>query len=290
MLFFTNLGSTCFFNCAFQLLLNNPDFRKSVREYFTNHTFPRQDLIFCLHTIIERYETSLESSKGCTIAKRDTLLELAQFFPIIRGNQQQDVLECLDQIMDTLSIQHEVVVPNRNYEELRNLLQRQYGLFSNLWGVQKRIDVCNECEHEIREEYIPFLCIQRTRQENTFSGARCDHCQQVCDRTVRYTIHDTPQSFIVQVGRHNDDGTKNHKNVTLNEHVSVNSKMYSLRVVVYHEGYTFSSGHYSCAVYHPKRRQWLYNSDEFSQFFDESFEIRTYKPNCTYAGLYCCVN
>jgi len=287
MLFFTNLGSTCYFNVAFQLLLGNPEFRTSI----TNNSSP-SGFVQVLQTIIEKYEQSSQSPRGCTIAKRDTMLDIAEFLPILRSHQQQDVIECVDLVLDTLADRSKPrPFPVRNVDSiprLKEVLQQHYNSLSCLWGIQKRIDTCNKCENVLYEEYSPFSCIQRTREIRTISGATCEFCQCVQDRKSEYSIFEVPNSVIVQIGRHHDDGTKNHRHIPLNENVQILGKTFRLRVVVYHEGYSFSSGHYSCAVFHTQRQQWLYNSDEFSQFFPADFSIRTHKTNCTYAALYSC--
>jgi hypothetical protein len=234
--------------------------------------------------------------------------ELVRHFPFlashVRAGQQGDVLECVDAILDQLSFQGTArPVPitfldsegrEAAHERLRASIRQHCGPLEILWGVQEQIGTCMTCRRVVRRELIPFTWISKVSETRIAHDVDCDLCKHRGPREHETRIFEPAKSMIVQVhSRHRDDGSKDNRSAPMNEFVEImdvrsqQSVSYQLDVMVYHEGWTFNSGHYTCALRNAVVDSiWILNSDAHCSFADKSFKIGQHKPTCTYAMLY----
>jgi hypothetical protein len=297
-LFFQNEGTTCFFNAAMQLCLNNPHFRAAVldpRYLAQNHSGFVQVLAQFVREVNQH-----TSPREAAIAK---VRELLPHFPFladyVRTNQHGDVMECLDAIFDKLSLpgttRPSVVTftsadgREEALKTLRDQIRAHCGTLEVVWGVQEQVSTCMECNQVVLRELIPFTWVSRVMDKHEVSGVDCSLCHARAGRREVVTrLFDIPRGLIVRVrARHRDDGTKDNRSAVLRERVEVaTGTFYDLQSMVYHEGWSFSSGHYITAVRIDKDHPWVLNSDASCQMAKDGFSIEAYRPQCTYAALY----
>jgi hypothetical protein len=321
-IFLKNKGTTCFFNSAFQILIQNPFFvstinnsqipsgsDEEIQKYLTyintnpmNPNVPTElhigrhyGFICVLKKFTQAYQQPSTNIHDCVLANVD---ELSHYLFLvrhaIRTNTQHDVLECVDEILDVLSIPgtqrpsplviEKQELRQQTIESIRNAVNNHCGSLSSLWGVTERVDTCLTCKNVLRYEYNPFLWISKVK-ETRQAEATCEYCKQTTTRQIQTNILIPPESIIVQLSRHNDNGTKNHSNLPLSTTVNINGARFSLRVIVYHDGWSFNSGHYTCAI-RTQDNRWMTNSDASACLMPGSFDISEHQTNKTYAALY----
>lgn len=230
-----------------------------------------------------------------------TFVEASKYLPLltksIRTLEQQDLLEFIDEVLDVLSIpftqrpspskMHEGEETSAALLRLRLLIENHCGGLSSLWGIVQEVSTCMSCSKVVRRELCPFLWIDRVRSARVASGVHCEHCHsRDTQRRTTSEVIDTADSIIVQVARHNDDGTKSHQSSSFSPHVRVaGSTTYSLQTVVYHSGPSFQGGHYVCAI--KRGATWVLNSDQDARYPpSDTFEIQSHRVEETYAALY----
>lgn len=314
-IFFKNEGSTCFFNVTLQLCLQNIYFRHSIENFTIDNSIILKYLHWFHHLpnklikpntnellqgrkhglilVFQKFFNALhiENNNSCFTAN---IHEIAEFLPLvydaIQKNIQCDVLECMDEILDTLSIPGTIRPnsiqfnddSNQNLVLLNNSILQHCDSFHHLWGIQKKIHTCTKCNQNILYELIPFTWITKTSESDIIHGAFCKICNELTTRNVFSSIVQPPKSIIVRIERHNADGSKNHRDVSLSENVNIHNSLFQLRTIILHDGWSFNSGHYTCLIKHFANDRWIYNSDIFATFVD-SCKIHT---NKTYAALY----
>lgn len=320
-IFLKNEGTTCFFNTAFQLLIQNPFFVNTVcnytipseteeeQKYITyiqmnplNPNVPSElhvgrhyGFIRVLKKFTQVYQQPSTSAHDCVLANVHELSKFLFFVRhAIRTNTQHDVLECVDEILDVLSIPgtqrpaplviSKQELRQQSIEIIKQAVNTHCGSLSSLWGVTERVDTCTVCKNILRYEYNPFLWISKVR-ETRQAEATCEYCAQTTTRQIQTNILIPPESIIVQLSRHNDNGTKNHSNLPLSTTVNINNTRFSLRVIVFHDGWSFNSGHYTCTI-RTQDNRWMTNSDASASLMPSSFDISNYQTNKTYTALY----
>ena len=294
--FFHNEGTTCFFNAAMQLCLNNPHFRRAIlsSEYLSHNSSPFVQVFL---QFVREAETHVRP-RDAAVGK---IKELLPYFPFlaeyVRTNQHGDVMECLDAIYDQLSIPG-TRRPNvatfgdsdaaraAAFEEIRSQIRAHCGPLEVVWGVHEQISTCQECNRVVRRELIPFTWATRVQEQDFLEGVDCEKCGRRGRRELLTRLFHHPPGLVVRVsGRHRDDGSKDNRVAVMRERVQVaESKTYALQTMVYHEGWSFSSGHYVTAV--RAGTNWVLNSDSSCRFAPDAFSIESHRPQCTYAALY----
>lgn len=321
-IFLKNEGTTCFFNTAFQLLIQNPFFVSAINDYSVpvncngeiqkyltyvqmnpmNSNVPLEfhvgrhyGLICVLKKFTNMYQQSSTTTHDCVLAN---VHELSSYLFLlrhaIRTNTQHDVLECVDEILDVLSIPgtqrpiplviSKQELRQETIESIRQVVNTHCGSLSSLWGVTERVDTCTTCKNILRYEYNPFLWISKVR-ETRQAEAICEYCNKSTTRQIQTNILIPPESIIVQLSRHNDNGTKNHSNLPLSTTVNINGTRFRLRVIVYHDGWSFNSGHYTCLI-RTQNDRWMTNNDASACLMPMSFDVSEHQTNKTYAALY----
>lgn len=321
-IFLKNHGTTCFFNTAFQLLIQNPFFihtinniqipsgtDEEIQKYLTYihmnpmnsnvsselHIGRHYGFIRVLKKFTQVYQQPSNDVHDCVLANVDELSHYLFFVRhAIRTNTQHDVLECVDEILDVLSIPgtsrpvpmitEKQELRQQTIESIRNAVINHCGSLSSLWGVTERIDTCTTCNNVLRYEYNPFLWISKVKDTRQVE-AMCSFCNKTTIRQMQTNILIPPESIIVQLSRHNDNGTKNHSNLPLSTTVNINGTRFSLRVIVYHEGWSFNGGHYTCTI-RTRDNRWMTNNDASACLMPVSFDISEHQTNKTYAALY----
>lgn len=320
-IFLKNCGTTCFFNVSFQLLIQNPYFVNAIsNSQIPSETEEEQKYITWVHTnpmnqnvpselhigrhigfvrvlkkFTQVYEQPSNDVHDCCIAN---VHELSDYLFLvrhaIRTNTQHDVLECVDEILDVLSIPgtqrpipmviEKQELRQQTIESIQQSVNNHCGPLSKLWGVTERVDTCTTCQNVLRYEYNPFLWINKVR-ETRQADAMCSYCNKTTTRNIQTNILIPPESIIVQLSRHNDNGTKNHSNIPLSRTVNINGSRFSLRVIVYHEGWSFNGGHYTSSI-RTESGRWMTNNDASACLMPGSFDISEHQINKTYAALY----
>ncbi len=322
-IFLKNEGTTCFFNVAMQICLQNPYFIQAVSVEINSNDYD-SEIYKYLQWFHQNYQSRIiiqvpqeynlgrhmgfrkVLQKFCQVYQQNTndptdcctadVKEISQFLMLvnhaIRTNTQHDVLECVDEILDVLSLPNTprpipLVSEQKNeqiVQQLRqNIITHSGEYMSNLWGITEKIHTCTSCNKQLRYEINPFLWIHKVR-ETTRATSHCEHCNTTTTRVIQTNILIPPKSIIVQVARHNDNGTKNNSEMQLNNSVTISGISYELRVVVYHEGWSFQGGHYTCAI--REQQRWITNSDASASLMNESFDITKHQTTKTYAALY----
>ncbi len=287
---FKNEGSTCFFNVAMQLLLSSPSFHVGVR------TVPGgQDLVHGLRMIVDALERSREPSEAFVMSPR----AFAPFLPLVRNavatHRQHDATECVDEILDKLSVpgstrpQPMLVGAEGPEAAMRAVLlsiAAHAGPFASMWVVTGEVQTCLNCDKVVRIEYTPVLWVSRVADRRTIPGALCESCGSRVGRKSETQIHHASESVLVRISRHNDDGSKNHRNVALHAGVTVAGRPYRMNCMVYHDGMTWQGGHYTCAMRHHVTGDWMLDSDTSCRFAPRDFDIQTHSMHKTYCALY----
>lgn len=296
-LLFRNKGATCFFNVAAQLCLNNPEFRRAIRssEYDSSGPFVQ---------IFRRYVDEAESCKRgqASIVSVDTILPHFAFLrEYVVSHQQGDVLECVDAILDKFcnpTAPRPTPMTFTNPDEratvadrVRAAIRAHCGPMEALWGLQEQVSECMSCRKIVLREIIPFSWIARVSEERVYDGVCCDACHTRGKRTSVTRIFYAPPSLIVQVpARHRDDGSKDNRSAVMNESVELTDasgrRPYYMGVMVYHQGWSFQGGHYTCAFRTSRDDPWILNSDVSCSFASVGFDIEKHQPQSTYAMLY----
>lgn len=296
--FFHNEGTTCFFNAAMQLCLNNPHFRRAMLSpEFT----ARNNSGFV--SVMLQFVRECESHTNPRDAAIGKVKELLPYFPFlaeyVRTHQHGDVMECLDAIYDQLAFpgtRRPNVVTFADSDaarteacrELREQIRAHCGPLEVVWGVQEQISTCMECKRVVRRELIPFTWVTRIQEQHFMDGVDCDRCGVRGRRELLTRLFESPPGLVVRVNaRHLPDGSKDNRIAVMRERVDVTpTKRYCMQSMVYHEGWSFAGGHYVTAVRMSERSPWVLNSDSSCRFAAEGFSIESYKPQCTYAALY----
>jgi ubiquitin C-terminal hydrolase len=296
-LLFRNKGATCFFNVAAQLCLNNPEFRRAIRSSAYDSYGP-------FVQIFRRYCDEVESCKHgqASIASVDGLLPHFEFLrAYVASHQQGDVLECVDAILDKFCNTAAPRPAPMNFtnpdersavaERVRAAIRAHCGPMEALWGIQEQVSECMSCRKIVLRELIPFSWIARVSEERVYDGVCCDLCHVRGRRTSVSRIYYAPPSLIVQVpARHRDDGSKDNRPAIMNECVELTDasgrRPYYMAVMVYHQGWSFQGGHYTCAFRTNRAENWILNSDASCSFAQPGFDIEKHQPQSTYAMLY----
>lgn len=296
--FFHNEGTTCFFNAAMQLCLNNPHFRRAMLspDYIARNPTGFVGVMLQFVRECEGHVRPNDAAVG-------KIRELLPYFPFladyVRTHQHGDVMECLDAIYDKLAFPG-TTRPNvvtfadsdaartEALRIVRDQIRAHCGPLEVVWGVQEQISTCLECNRVVRRELIPFTWVSRIHEQHFLEGVDCERCHVRGRREQLTRLFDCPPGLVVRVNaRHLPDGSKDNRHAVMRERVDVtSSKQYYLQTMVYHEGWSFASGHYVTAVRSNARSPWVLNSDSSCQFAPVSFSIESYKPQCTYASLY----
>ncbi len=302
--FFANRGNTCFFNVAAQLLLNNKDFVDAILSSDFDHLEESNGVLREFRRYANEVRTHTKPRMGA-VASID---ELVRHFPFlashVRAGQQGDAIECVDAILDQLSFRgtpRPVPIQYTNagsrdsaYARVRQSIRQHCGPLEILWGIQEQIGTCLRCNQIVQRELIPFTWISKVTEKRVAEGVDCDACKRRGSREYETRIFEPARSMIVQVhARHRDDGSKDNRPAPMNEFVEITdvrsqgSISYALEVMAYHEGWSFNSGHYTCAIRNPVSRDtWILNSDAHCSVADKSFKVGQHKPTSTYAMLY----
>lgn len=292
-IFFHNEGTTCFFNAAVQLCMNNPYFRRALLT--DTHSTPFKQVFLQFVREVETHTTVRQAA----VAK---IKELLPHFPFlaeyVRTHQHGDVMECLDAIYDQMSIpgtsRPGVVTFDSAegraiaLERLQDQIRAHCGPFEVVWGVQEQVSTCLECGKTVLRELIPFTWVTRVSDQYVVEGVDCSLCGVRGRREVVVRLYAIPRGLVVRVrARHRDDGSKDNRAAVMRERVEVSPGTFcSLQSMVYHEGWSFSSGHYITAVRMDRTSPWVLNSDASCQMAKEPFSIESYRPQSTYAALY----
>ncbi len=295
--FFHNEGTTCFFNGAMQLCLNNPHFRRALLspEFSARHSSGFVNVML-------QFVRECESHTNPRDAAIGKIKELLPYFPFlaehVRTNQHGDVMECLDAIYDKLAFPgtrrpnvvtfaDSDVARAEAFRELREQIRAHCGPLEVVWGLHEQVSTCMECKRVVRRELIPFTWATRVQEQDFVDDVDCEKCGRRGRRELITRLFHCPPGLVVRVsGRHRPDGSKDNRVAVMRERVQVSTdgKMYLLHAMVYHEGWSFSSGHYITAV--RSGTNWVLNSDSSCRFAPDGFSIESYRPQCTYAALY----
>lgn len=296
-IFFHNEGTTCFFNAAMQLCMNNPYFRRALLD----EAYQEQNRSGFVQVMLQ-FVREVETHSTVRQAAVGKIKELLPYFPFlaehVRTHQHGDVMECLDQIYDHLSVPGTTrpgVVTFDSAEgradalrRLREQIRAHCSTLEVVWGVQEQVSTCLECNKTVLRELIPFTWVTRVSDQYVIDDVDCSLCGVRGRREVVTRLYDIPRGLVVRVrARHRDDGTKDNRVAVMRERVEVSTGTFcSLQSMVYHEGWSFTSGHYVTAVRLDRRSPWVLNSDASCQMARDGFSIESYRPQCTYAALY----
>ncbi len=295
--FFHNEGTTCFWNAAAQLCLNNPEFRRAVLspEFASRHS---SGFVHVFLQFVREAETHVRPNDAAVGKIKELLPHFPFLAEYVRTHQHGDVMECLDAIYDQLSYpgtrRPNVVTFDSEsgrtaaLEDIRSQIRAHCGPLEVVWGVHEQISTCMECNRVVRRELIPFTWATRVQEQDFLDGVDCEKCGKRGRRELLTRLFQSPAGLVVRVsGRHRPDGSKDNRVAVMRERVQVaEGKNYRLQTMVYHEGWSFSSGHYVTAVRAVGGSNWVLNSDSSCRFAPDSFSIESHRPQCTYAALY----
>ena len=235
--------------------------------------------------------SSLEGLTSPTSALVARVHTIAPVLPLLQEslqtNRMQDVFECLDQIMDTLTIEGSsrpgmFATP----EEAAAAVETHVGAFASMWSISCETRVCSHCAHTARA-FIPCFTVSRISDTSTIADAFCEGCRGKHCRNVTWTLVRPGESVFVRINRHTDTGQKRHDRVCLHEGVTIGGRAFSMRAMVYHDGLTLDGGHYTCAFKSTISSAWILNSDTHVRFAGASFDISEHDAHKTYGAVYC---
>ena len=277
---FRNEGATCFFNVAMQMLLSTAAFRDAVKTEFRKRESPMLGL---LHHIVTKLE-DLPSANAALIASPRNF---AGFIPCLRDlHRMQDVFECIDEILEQLSVPGSPR-PNNfdSIEAASAAIEAHMSSFSSIFCIVSETHTCMTCS-KTTIHFSPLLNVSKVSDTHTISDAVCETCTTRQPRRVSYAIVRPGRAIFVRLSRHDARGQKRHDRICLNEGVTIVGARYSMCCMVYHDGLTFDGGHYTCAFKTLTSGAWVLNSDTTCRFAGSQFDVSHHDAHKTYGAVY----
>lgn len=277
-----NIGNTCFFNSAMQCLLSIKEFVTYYKETSFDSSMP---VSLAFHEFITEYE-------NCDVMSPIKFLKVLRSSIRLFNGKQQDSHEFVIQFLEVL---HDEITPkHRPINTLEDFNSQVKGniITELFYSYNKQIVICSKCNYKSETPVIMNMMpldientteasLKRVYEEEEIAGPeawKCDSCGYNKLSKKKLEVLAVPKILILYLKRFRAYGSKNNKNIKIDDSFKFGASTFHNIGVVCHSG-SLSEGHY----YSDGKRQGVWTHFNDSQI---SSRAGQYDPSSPYLVFY----
>ncbi|KAI9041530.1 cysteine proteinase [Aspergillus affinis] len=276
---FANSSVLCYRNSALCVILHSPLLINWMASHYEEHLTDRC-VICLLHRLVVSFWKGDSSGED-----KDAVLE--QFWTRIREygctwskqspEEQQDVREFIESIFNQMILDSDGMEPFDLAEllKIKSSLSLKCKACSKVMTPSDQVWFCSPRDGpNLREEEAPIEIghLIKRRYSDSTENFGCEQCKTETGHARSEDVTEIPEILLICLNRMDDDKMKSFWNVSLSDQMVLPDSLrgcladkddikYELYVIIFHDGDSIKSGHYTAAVRAPTGKWMLMNDD-----------------------------